>query len=174
MHIAIRQAGSADIPAILEITREAFEKYAFDMGKNRQPIHALKEGSEAIAADLKKKLVLVGDLDGETVGSVRCEFLDSGVAYFSRFGVKLHAQSCGMGGALVSAVVEACRQRGSRALALHTNARMYSLIRFYYGKGFFIHSTRTDRGYLRALLVKELTAAPSEILDYEGMLPSLY
>lgn len=174
MQITVRKATQADVPAILDITREAFEKYAFDMGKNKQPIHALKEGAEVVEADLKGKLVLMGELDGVPVGSVRCEFLPSGVAYFSRFGVRLHAQSCGMGGALVSAVVDACRERECRTLALHTNARMFSLIRFYYGKGFFIHSTNADRGYLRALLVKELDGCPSQILDYAALLPENY
>ena len=30
------------------------------------------------------------------------------------------------------------------------------LIRFYYGHGYFIHSTDESRGYIRALLVHEL------------------
>ena len=174
MRIAVREATLADVPAILDITKEAFEKYAFDMGKNQQPIHALKEGALAVEADLARKLVLIGELDGQPVGSVRCEFLPGNIAYFSRFGVKLHAQSCGMGGALVSAVVEACRAREAAALALHTNARMFSLIRFYYGKGFFIHSTSTDRGYLRALLVKELGRLSSQTTDYAALLPEGY
>jgi len=29
------------------------------------------------------------------------------------------------------------------------------LIRFYYGRGFYIESTTNDRGYIRALMVKE-------------------
>lgn len=174
MQINVREARPADIPAILEITREAFEKYAFDMNRNTSPLKALREGEDAIRADLERKLVLMGELDGELVGSVRCEFLPGNIAYFSRFGVKLHAQSCGMGGALVSAVVDACRGQGVSALTLHTNARMFSLIRFYYGKGFFIHSTNTDRGYLRALLVKELERCPSQTLDYSALLPTAY
>ena len=31
-----------------------------------------------------------------------------------------------------------------------------SLIRFYYGHGYFIYSTESSRGYIRALLVHEL------------------
>ena len=33
---------------------------------------------------------------------------------------------------------------------------MFGLIRFYYGHGYFIYSTESSRGYIRALLVHEL------------------
>ena len=33
---------------------------------------------------------------------------------------------------------------------------MTYLVCFYYRNGYFIHSTSTDRGYIRALLVREL------------------
>ena len=174
MRLSIRRAVPADIDAILDITHEAFHKYAFDLGASHS-LSALQEDRPALQADLESKLVLLGMLDGQPVGSVRCEFLESGVAYFSRFGVKLHAQSCGMGGALVRSVVEACQQRHMRALALHTSAKMFSLVRFYYGKGFFIHSTSTARGYLRALLIKELSAQPADdVTDYSQLVPPGY
>ena len=46
-------------------------------------------------------------------------------------------------------------KKGVKRLSLHTGSKISSLIRFYYGRGFFIESTDTDRGYVRALLVKE-------------------
>ena len=49
-----------------------------------------------------------------------------------------------------------CREQSVRAIALHTSSRMFGLIRFYYGHGYFIHSTDESRGYIRALLVHEL------------------
>jgi hypothetical protein len=42
---------------------------------------------------------------------------------------------------------------------------MTSSIRFYYGMGFYIHSTSTDRGYIRALLCKELDECEMEDLE---------
>ena len=48
------------------------------------------------------------------------------------------------------------REQSIRAIALHTSSRMFGLIRFYYGHGYFIYSTESSRGYIRALLVHEL------------------
>ena len=47
-------------------------------------------------------------------------------------------------------------EQSIRAIALHTSSRMFGLIRFYYGHGYFIYSTESSRGYIRALLVHEL------------------
>jgi len=41
---------------------------------------------------------------------------------------------------------------------------MFPLVRFYYGQGFFVHSTTTDRGYIRALMVLELNGETD--IDY--------
>ena len=62
----------------------------------------------------------------------------------------------GIGGMLIDRVEVLCREQSVRAIALHTSSRMFGLIRFYYGHGYFIHSTDESRGYIRALLVHEL------------------
>lgn len=171
--LTVRGATRADTPDILAITREAFAKYAYDLDGDHGRVKALHETEDGILQDMQSKYVLVGEIDGVPAGSIRYEFLPSGIGYISRFGVKLTAQSRGMGGALVSAVVSACSEVGMNAVALHTCAKMFSLIRFYYGKGFYIHSTATDRGYLRALLVKELQFS-GPIVNYRNMVPESY
>ncbi len=171
MELTIRKATAADIPTILDITQEAFHKYAFDAGIQQQTmIHALHETEEDIAEQLQSKTILLGEFDGQVLGSIRFEMFPSGVTYFSRLGVKLVAQSYGMGSALVNAVVDFSAEQGQRAVALHTNAKMYSLVRFYYGKGFYVHSTSIDRGYVRALLVREIDGLDT-IFDYQSALP---
>lgn len=164
MKITVRKALPKDAPAILDITKEAFSKYAFDLGMPEK-VKALKESEAVVLDDMQRKTVLVAELDGVPVGTIRYEQLTPSMAYISRFGVRLAAQSCGVGGALVNAVLTNCREAGMNAVALHTSAKMYSLIRFYYGKGFFISSTSTERGYVRALLVKELISADA-VVDY--------
>ena len=62
----------------------------------------------------------------------------------------------GIGGMLIDRVETLCREQSIRAIALHTSSRMFGLIRFYYGHGYFIYSTESSRGYIRALLVHEL------------------
>ncbi len=165
--IDVRKATAADIPAIAEITLEAFDKYARDLGQPEK-VYALKEGPEIIARDIEQKAVFIATLDGEPVGSIRYEVLPSGVAYISRFGVKLIAQSCGVGRRLIQAVVSDCSENGLEAIALHTSSRMASLIRFYYGQGFYIHSTDFSRGYVRALLAKPLTERAMDF-DFDAM-----
>lgn len=165
--IEIRKATAADIPAIAEITLEAFNKYARDLGQPEK-VYALTEGPEVIAHDLEHKTVFFASLDGEPAGSIRYEVLPSGLAYISRFGVKLIAQGCGLGRRLIQAVANDCTKNGQQAIALHTSSRMASLVRFYYGQGFYIHSTDFSRGYVRALLVKPLTESALEF-DYDKM-----
>lgn len=156
MELTIRKATSADIPTIMDITQEAFLKYSFDAGIQQQSmIHALHETPEDIEEQLASKTILLGEFNGQALGSIRYEFFSNGITYFSRLGVKLVAQSYGLGSALVNAVVETSFDRGQHAVALHTNTKMYSLVRFYYGKGFYVHSTTADRGYVRALLIRE-------------------
>ena len=153
MHtIHIRPAAQQDLSAVHEITQEAFKKYAYDLGRGI-PVKALADTPETLALELQHKHLLIGEIDGETLGSIRYEIV-GGIAYFSRFGVKLQAQGCGMGRALVQAVVREASDAGCRAVALHTSAQMPSLIRFYYGLGFFIHSINPAPGYYRALLVR--------------------
>ena len=45
--------------------------------------------------------------------------------------------------------------QGVKKLSLHTASKIASLIRFYYGRGFYIDSTDKSKGYIRALLVKD-------------------
>ena len=47
------------------------------------------------------------------------------------------------------------REMGVKRIMLHTGAKVGSLVRFYYGRGFYIDSTTKDRGYIRALLCKD-------------------
>lgn len=47
------------------------------------------------------------------------------------------------------------KEMGISKLYLHTASKLVSLIKFYYGRGFYIDSTTKDRGYIRALLCKE-------------------
>jgi len=165
-NLKVRPAQISDIPAIYDITREAFSKYAHDLGKPEM-VKALNDTEESILRDLKEKHILVGELNGKASGAVRYEFIE-GVAYFSRFSVKLFAQSCGLGGALIKEVVNQANKAGCRAVALHTSSRMASLIRFYYNQGFFVHSVNTSRGYYRALLVRELKYS-ADCIDYASL-----
>ena len=152
----VRQATTCDAQAISQITRESFTKYAQLAGIEPTLLTALTETIDDIKSDIENKIVLVAFTDGEPVGSVRIE-LDEALhtAYLSRFGVRLNSQNNGIGKSIMNLVDIMMREHGIEHIQLHTGSKISPLIRFYYGRGFYIESTSTDRGYIRAALRKD-------------------
>lgn len=149
----VRVATYDDIEDILKITKEAFIKYAELAGI--ETTDALRETYEDVKKDIDTKIVLIALSDGVPVGSVRVEVFDDNTAYFSRFGVKVTSQNNGIGKSILNLVDRIMKKKGVKKLCLHTASKITSLIRFYYGRGFYIDSTDTTKGYIRALLIKE-------------------
>lgn len=152
MHIVIRQANASDAESIGKITQEAFLVYAkFSGAKN---LDALLETKEDILSDISNKLVLIAESDGEVVGCVRVS-IDGADAYLSRFAVSGAYRENGVGSKLIGAVDNEMQKKGVKKISLHSASKMLPLIRFYYGKGFYIESTDTTSGYIRAKLTKD-------------------
>ncbi|MBE7049857.1 MAG: GNAT family N-acetyltransferase [Ruminococcaceae bacterium] len=149
----IRNASMNDVAQIREITMEAFRKYK-ELAKTDYPLAALNESDEDIINDIENNLVLVAYINGKVVGSVRVS-VDGDTAYLSRFGVNPEYQNLGIGKALMNLVDINMKVRGVKKIQLHTGAKIKSLIIFYYGRGFYVESTNSDRGYIRALLTKD-------------------
>ncbi|AOY77704.1 GNAT family N-acetyltransferase [Clostridium formicaceticum] len=103
MDLIIRKADISDIKDIYIITREAFNKYALDLGLP-QRVSALKETEETIKDELTNKNILIACLNNEVIGSIRYEIMPGNIAYISRYGVKPNAQNNGIGKALFLAV----------------------------------------------------------------------
>ena len=144
----VRLANYDDIPAIMNITREAFVKYQQMSGVEN--LAALEESYNDV-----KKVVLLALSDGEPVGSVRVEVFPDKTAYLSRFAVKVTSQNNGIGKSIMNLVDKIMVKKGVTQIQLHTGSKITSLIRFYYGRGLYIDSTDKSRGYVRALLIKE-------------------
>ena len=150
----VRVADYEDIPDIMSITREAFEKYRELAGVEHTP--ALDETYRDIENDLKTKIVLIAFSNGDPVGSVRLAIdKEDKTAYLSRFGVKVTSQNNGIGKSIMNIVDKIMIDQGVKRLSLHTASKITSLVRFYYGRGFYIDSTDKSKGYVRALLVKD-------------------
>ena len=47
------------------------------------------------------------------------------------------------------------KEMGIKKVTLHTSSKHDALMRFYYGIGFFVEAIESERGYLRARMVKE-------------------
>ena len=150
----VRTATYDDIDAIAKITSEAFVKYASMIGMPTTA--ALTETTEDIKKDIDENMVLVAFVDGVPVGSVRVKVnMEEKSAYLYRFGVRLNVQNNGIGKSLMNLVDIKMKELGIKTISLHTGAKVSSLVRFYYGRGFYIDSTTKDKGYVRALLIKE-------------------
>lgn len=150
----IRSASIEDAEAIQMITREAFTKYMEDTGLTGT-MEALMESLEDIKKDIETKDVFVAFIDNTPVGTIRVEILPDNTAYISRFGVSLKYHNIGIGKSLMNLVDKLLMSKGIKKVFLHTASTYKDLVRFYYGRGFYIDSTTKDRGYVRALLVKE-------------------
>ncbi|MHB8062098.1 MAG: GNAT family N-acetyltransferase [Ruminiclostridium sp.] len=150
----IRKATIEDASDILKIMQEAFKKYMQDTGLSGT-MDALAESMENIEADIMEKEVYIAIIDDIPVGTIRIKLLPDNTAYISRFGVMLDYHNIGIGKSLMNLADKILKSQGIKRVSLHTASRYRDLIRFYYGRGFFIESTSTDRGYIRALLVKE-------------------
>lgn len=152
-YMHVRLATEDDAESILEITREAFKKYVELAGLDT--ITALTETKEDVLEDIKNKLVLIAVSDDVPVGSVRLELKDDHTAYLSRFGVRTTNQNAGIGKSIMHLTDRLMHKHGIKQLQLHTSSKVSSLIRFYYGRGFYIDSTDKSKGYVRAFLVKD-------------------
>lgn len=150
----IRRAKAEDAEAIKDITGRAFEKYITDAHISSE-IEALTESIEKIKEDIEKKYVYIAIVNGVPVGSLRIEIKGDGTAYLTRFGVRSDYSNMGIGKSLMSLTDKLMEEKGVKKLMLHTASTYMELIRFYYGRGFYIDSTNKDRGYIRALLIKE-------------------
>ncbi len=150
----IRKATIEDAPAIATIIQEAFKKYMQDAGLSVM-MDALTESIGTIEADIAEKEVYIALIDDNPVGTIRIKMLPDKTAYISRFGVMLDYHNIGIGKSLMNLADKILKSHGVKKVSLHTASKYRDLIRFYYGRGFYVESTSTDRGYIRALLVKE-------------------
>jgi ribosomal protein S18 acetylase RimI-like enzyme len=149
----IRKAQLMDAEEIHKITKEAFKKYMMDAGLTGT-MEALEESLEDIIKDIENKEVFVAIIDNIPVGTIRLEILPDNTAYISRFGVRLDYHNVGIGKAMMNLIDKLLVSKGIKRVSLHTASKYNALINFYYGRGFYVDSTTKDKGYVRALMVK--------------------
>jgi len=150
----VRRATLDDVDAIEKITKDAFEKYIKLAGI--EDTAALHETKEQIISDINNKIVYVAYIKNMVVGSVRIELLDDETAYLSRFGVNVEYQNLGIGKSMMNSLDMELKELNVKRVILHTASKATPLVRFYYNRGFYIDSTTKDKGYIRALMIKDL------------------
>jgi ribosomal protein S18 acetylase RimI-like enzyme len=153
--VQIKRATKEDIPAIMEITQEAFTQYQ-EIAGVKGGLAALSETPEIVEREIAEKIVLIATTkDNFPVGSLRLTINEDHSAYLSRFGVRVKYQGTGVGKALMQETDRLMAEHNVKKLCLHTASKAHSLMRFYFGCGFYVDSTSKDRGYIRAHLCKD-------------------
>ena len=150
----IRKAAKDDAPAIHSILQSAFKDYKSMVGISG-PLEAMEENVGDIESDIANKDVFIAFMDNVPVGTVRVSAVGSETALLSRLGVVPAYQNVGIGKSLMNFVDKVVKEKCYKRVHLHAASRNFDLIRFYYGRGFYVDSTGKDRGYVRALLVKD-------------------
>lgn len=148
----IRQAGASDAGDVYAILQKAFREYAEAAGLT--DVEALRETPADIEKEILDKVVYIALIDKVIVGTVRVD-ITGDTAYISRFAVNSSHRNIGIGKSLMNLVDKYLISKNVRQVSLHTASRYGALVRFYYGRGFYVESVSHDRGYPRARLVKE-------------------
>lgn len=152
----VRRAEESDARTVHSILKTSFLEYSEVTGETG--LEALKETLEDVRVQIITKPVYVAEVDGDIVGTVRLELRGS-EAYLSRFAVSAETRNLGIGKSLMNVVDKYLVANGVTKVTLHTASRHLALVRFYYSRGFFTEAIETDRGYLRARMVKEYIKA---------------
>ena len=151
--ITIRRAVPNDATQIHSVLAVSFADYYTLLGVTPPGI---SETIDDIKKDIGEKTVLVARASNTLiVGTVRFHMIGD-VCYISRFGILPNWQSGGTGEKLMQEVERSAKEIGAKAIMLHSAAKLSKQVRYYYGQGFFIHSTEDSKGYIRALFIKEL------------------
>ena len=120
MELTVRLATQADIPAIMEITRDAFTRYQRDLGLPGK-VAALKETEETVLESCAARWCSSAWWMG--VRSARCAMPFTATWPMSAaLACARTVRKVGMGSALMRAVEAHCAPRGADGMALHTCA----------------------------------------------------
>jgi len=165
INIQIREAKLSDIESISSLLHIAFADYYNVLGIK---IKTANETYDEIKKDIEEKNVYVATANMQkVVGTIRFS-TEGDICYVSRFGVLPKWQSTGTGGILLTQAEIYSKENSLKAMALHTAAKLSKQVQYYYKQGFFIHSTTSERGYIRGLLIKEFDSNYSieSVIDY--------
>jgi len=148
----VRKAEPADAEAIIGILQEAFTKYMEDTGLSGS-MEALDETIDETISVIKSSEVFIAYVNDVPVGTIRFE-TEGDTAHISRFGVRLDYHNIGIGKSLMNLIDAEIKELGLKTAYLYSASAYTDLIRFYYSRGFYVVNTTTDRGYVRAKLIK--------------------
>jgi N-acetylglutamate synthase-like GNAT family acetyltransferase len=149
----IRKATIEDAEAVYSILQSSFKEYCEAVGI--KITDALLETVEDIREQILSNTVYIAAVDDKVIGTLRLE-VNGEEAYLSRFAVDKNSRNSGVGETLMTVAEKHLIGLGVKKIILHTSSRHVTLMRFYYGRGFYAEDIKTNRGYFRARMVKNL------------------
>jgi ribosomal protein S18 acetylase RimI-like enzyme len=152
--LIIRKAVKADAAAIRGILKGSFAQY---IKKSESPLtlDEMLDDVEDIEHDIETIDVFIALSDGAPVGTGRVAVRDGEPALLTKLGVAAGYHNIGIGKSLMNLVDKVIMERGAKSLELYTASKNSDIMRFYYGRGFYVDSTSKERGYIRALMKKD-------------------
>ena len=152
--LVIRRAEKPDAPDILNILKDSFGQY-IKQSDIPLALGDMLDDIPSIERDIENIDVFIAFFDGAPVGTVRVDAGAGGAARLSKLGVATGHTNIGIGKLLMNLVDKVIIEKGAKSLELYTAAKNAGIMRFYYGRGFYVDSTSKDRGYIRALMRKD-------------------
>ena len=152
--LVIRNAVKSDAIDILNILTDSFGQY---IKRSDIPLSVedMLDDIESIERDIETINVFIALSDGVPVGTVRVAVREGAPALLTKLGVVSGYNNIGIGKSLMNLVDKVIIERGVSSLELYTASKNANIMRFYYGRGFYVVSTSTERGYIRALMRKD-------------------
>jgi len=147
----IRRANKGDVEAIYFLVKNAFADYTH---KGKNPVK--KETIADIREDINKNTVLIIEITGEIVGSLRLELQGDCCYYLKRFSISPDFQQQGLGTKLYQQAESTARGYGARYIFLYSSVEDNRLINFYNKLGFLCLKRDSENGYERGLWIKNL------------------
>ncbi len=140
----VRIAQEGDLPAALEVQRDAFGRVASELGIPPASLPALRESADALREAVGcGTVVLVACDAGGVIGSVRGTRRDDGWVEIGRLVVRSGHEGRGVGSALMRAIED--RFELGSGFILFTGADTLETQRFYQKRGYMV-SHREDVG----------------------------
>jgi GNAT superfamily N-acetyltransferase len=141
--VIVRLATRDESSAIAAVIRDAFATVAADVGRDIPPLHET-------AADVEMtfdagEAVLVADLDGAIVGTVRAECISGGGVMVRRLAVLPDARGRGIAKTLMRALEDAYPD--AQRFELFTGAMAEGPIALYESLGYQLIEPREDMGF---------------------------
>ncbi|WP_018247525.1 GNAT family N-acetyltransferase [Orenia marismortui] len=149
--VKIRKAELKDSNLVFNLTKNVFKTYQSLFPTTP----ALLEGKEDVKRDIVEKEVLIAEIEGKAIGTVRY-YAKNDNFYLIRLGILAEYRGAKVGSRLIAEVEDRAKDDGAKKIILYSPYSLKKIIAFYKNLGYRIEKVREDEDYDRAKLVKRI------------------